>query len=343
VKILLAADVDVSLPGGLETHVRELAASLTRNGHEVRLAALPAANPAALPDLERVGAIEPDAHDIVHEHGVRVLPVLRDERNVVKTIHFCTAAKMAAYVRIGRVRTLAHPLNWRAVRDERRACHTPWTRIAVSPRVRDDCARWYGLDAAKTHVISNGASFAPPRVSREVLRSRYGLPPDAPLLLTIGREDFVKGYGLLESAWRRAHGAERGAWWVTVGGARPAQAPGRLITGPVPHEEVGDWIHAADLGALPSYYEGCSLAHLEMLAGGLHALAHDVGICAEVTDRGVNGDIIAPSVAAWAVALSAWLSEPTARRKGGLDPDYSWDALAGRVEAVYADVLKGMR
>jgi glycosyltransferase involved in cell wall biosynthesis len=339
-KSLLAVDVDVSLPGGLETHVRETAAALVARGHDVHLAARPAARPEAMPGCPLAGSIEPERYDVVHEHGVRVLPALVRAPNVVKTIHFCTAAKMAAYVRIGRLRTLAHPLNWRAAWTERRTCRTRWTRIAVSPRVRDDCARWYGLDAAATRVIPNGARFMPPAVSREALRARHGIPAGAPLLLTVGRDDFVKGYGLLADAWRVARCAERGVWWVTAGGSAPAKSAGRIVTGPLPHADVNDWVHAADLGALPSFYEGCSLAHLEMLAGGLHTLAHDVGLCAAVTRAGENGEIIEPTAPAWTRALDAWLSR-TGHRGGGLDPGYDWAALTARVEAVYEEALKG--
>jgi glycosyltransferase involved in cell wall biosynthesis len=340
VKILLATDVDVSLPGGVETHLRELARALLARGHAVALAARAPAVPGNMPVCPRTDAIDPAAYDVVHEHGVRILPALARATNVLKTIHFCTAAKMAAYVRIGRWRTLAHPLNWRAAWLERRACHTPWTRIAVSARVRDDCARWYGLESAATAVVPNGASFAPARTERRVWRERHGIPADAPLLLTIGRDDFVKGHGLLSAAWRAVNAAGRGAWWVTAGGRERQATPGRLVTGPVAHEDVREWIHAADLGALPSHYEGCSLAHLEMLAGGLWTLAHDVGICAEVTRAGENGALVAPDVSTWTAALARWLDAPDMHRGGGLDSAYAWDALAVRIEDVYERISR---
>lgn len=339
-KVLLAVDVDVSLPGGLETHVRELAATLIARGHEARIAARPAARPQALAGLPLEGAVDPARWDVVHEHGVRVLPALALATNVVKTIHFCTAEKMATYVRIGRLRTLAHPLNWRAVWTERRQCRMPWAHVAVSERLRDECARWYGLDPARAEVIPNGVRFMAPGVARMALREAHGIPANAPVLLSIGRADFVKGFGLLERAWRASGAAARGAWWVTVGGAAPAQSPGRVITGPVPLEQVNDWIHAADLGAFPSHYEGCGLAYLEMLAGGLYALAHDVGLCASVMQDGGSGEIVAPSVEAWRAALERWLAAP--RRAGaGLDPRFGWDAIAARIERVYARVAGG--
>src|SRR5262249_4611841 len=84
---------------------------------------------------------------------------------------------------------------------------------------------------------------------------------------------------------------------------RPGRAPGARGPGPVSHDEVVSWIHAADVGAVPSYYEGCGVALLEMLAGGLYVLSHDVGIAPEVIRSGANGAVVAQHDAAWTSAL----------------------------------------
>jgi glycosyltransferase involved in cell wall biosynthesis len=240
---------------------------------------------------------------------------------------------------MGRLRTLANLANWRAVAGERHGCRSTRHLIAVAERVRWDFARWHGLDPASTRVIPNGVSFAPPREGRAALRARYGIAGSVPVLLTIGREDFVKGYGLLARAWGRAGASQRGAVWVTVGGAAPERAPGRVITGPVPHAEVIDWIHASDVGALPSYYEGCSVALLEMLAGGLPALAHDVGNAAEVIRDPAIGRILRPSVTAWTEAIAAALDRRRTARSPGLGVEFSWPAIAAQVNEVYREVV----
>ena len=169
----------------------------------------------------------------------------------------------------------------------------------------------------------------------EALRARHGIAPGAPVLLTVGRDDFVKGYDLLERAWRRVRETVADAVWVGVGGAAPGRAEGRVITGPVPHDEVVSWIHAADAGAMPSYYEGCGVAILEMLSGGLYVLSHDVGIVGEVIRPGANGAIVARSAAAWTAALTETLSRRP--RGSGLDRAYHWDRIVESVEAVYGE------
>jgi glycosyltransferase involved in cell wall biosynthesis len=242
------------------------------------------------------------------------------------------------YVRLGRVQTLANRGNWNAVRDERAISRGRGPLIAVAKRVRDDFERWHGLELSRVTVISNGATFAAPPRDRAAVREAAGVAADARVLLTIGRPDFVKGHDLLERALK--HSAAGGELtWVSVGGSRPTRAPGRVVTGPLSREEVVDWIHAADLGALPSYYEGCSVALLEMLAGGLYTLAHDVGNAAEVIRPGANGAIVERSVEAWRAALSAAATRPPARARPGLDDAYRWPALAERTEAFYRAAL----
>src|SRR4249919_1220655 len=151
-KVLLHAGVDVSLPGGLETHLRELGAGLVARGHDVEVfGRASGASPLAV-----VAAPDPARYDVVHSHGVPWPAAFDRHPGVVRTLHFCVAAKMRTYVRLGRLRTLANLANWRAVREERSWARRPGRLIAVSERVRSDFARLHGLDPARAEVIPNG-------------------------------------------------------------------------------------------------------------------------------------------------------------------------------------------
>ena len=336
-RILLLAGVDLALPGGLETHVRELALGLERRGHEVEVLG----RSSAQSPLRMVESVEPRRYDVIHDHTGSVSPGRLAGPQLVRTLHFCVAAKMATYVRLGRLRTLANPNNWQAVRIERERARSAASLIAVSERVRREFGRFHGLDPARASVIPNGASFAAPAEPRERLRARHGIPAEAPVVLTVGRDDFVKGFGLFSRAWSGSGAAEQGAVWVTVGGRGPSRANSQIVTGPVSQQDVVDWIHAADFGALPSYYEGCSLALLDMLAGGLYCLAHEVGNAAQVIRPGDNGEILKPRAREWAKALRRLAGRPPARVAGGLDPSYAWDALTERIEAIYRAAFAG--
>lgn len=334
-KLLLHAGIDVALPGGLETHVRELAAGLTARGHEVAILGR-ASSTVPWPVLDRA---DPARYELVHHHGGGWPAALERHPCVVRTLHFCVAAKVATYLAIGRWRTLANPANWRAILEERAVGRRRTTLIAVAERVRRDFARHHGLDPARVEVIPNGVSPQPPGEARGPLRARFELPESAPVLLTIGRDDFVKGYDLLSRAWDASGAAARGAWWVTVGGAAPARRPGRLVTGPLPHAEVANWIAASDLGALPSYYEGCSVALLEMVDGRLYSLSHDVGNASEIIAAGVNGEILPRDPDAWRRALERLIARLPARPVAGLEPSFRWPAIVERTEAVYRRAL----
>jgi glycosyltransferase involved in cell wall biosynthesis len=333
VKILLAADIDLSKPGGLETHVLETAQRLATRGHDVDVWAR------GLPTAVR--ALEPSRYDILHRHTLSWPRGVDPGPRVVTTLHFCVAAKMDAYVRMGRLRTLARPGNWRARGDERRAARAPGALIAVSTKVRDEFARFHGIDPARATVIPNGASFDPPRDGRDAWRAKHDIARDTPVLLTIGRHDFVKGYDLLGRAWSEVRSRHPRALWVVVGGSGPERSDGRLVTGSVPRDHVTEWVYASDLGALPSYYEGCSVALLEMLAGRLFTLAHDVGGAAEAIRPGRNGALVARDRDAWVAALDRAFRDPPPRTAEGLDPAYQWDAVVAAIEEVYRRVHAG--
>ena len=338
-RVLLLADVDLKLPGGLETHVLGLATGLIARGAAVEICGR-AAPPAGMSGVERA---EASRYDVIHYQGGPWPPGLAPGARYVHTLHFCVAAKMETYVRMGRLKTLANVANWRALAEERAGCRRPGRMIAVAERVRRDFARWHGFDLARATVIPNGVGFDPPQVERRALRARFGIGDDVRVLLTVGRPDFVKGHDLLARVWPEVQARSRSAGhetlWVTVGGEALSYVPGRLITGPVPHQEVVDWIHAADVGALPSYYEGCSVALLEMLAGGLYALAHDVGNASEVISSDGIGRILPPRADAWAAALPPALARPPGARAPALGPEFGWPSILDRTEAIYRDVV----
>jgi glycosyltransferase involved in cell wall biosynthesis len=330
VKILLAADVDLSKPGGLETHVLETSQRLAARGHDVDVWARGLSS--------AVKSLEPARYDILHRHTLSWPHDIDPGPRVVTTLHFCVAAKMDAYVRMGRLRTLARPGNWRARADERRAARARGALIAVSIKVRDEFARFHGIDPARATVIPNGASFDPAREGRDAWRAKHDIARDTPVLLTIGRHDFVKGYDLLGRAWNEVRSRHPRALWVVVGGSGAERSDGRLVTGSVTRDDVTEWIYASDMGALPSYYEGCSVALLEMLAGGLFTLAHDVGGAAEAIRPGRNGALVARDRDAWVGALDRAFRDPPPRTSEGLDPAYRWDAVVDAIEEVYQRV-----
>ena len=331
-RILLYAAVDLSLPGGLEAHVLGLAAALTARGHQVEIFG----TPASLPPYTMVDHVDPGRYDVLHHHGGLWPRALATCPKVVRTFHFCVPAKMEVYVRRGRLRTLANLANWRVSLDERASVHHAAALVAVSDRLCEEIARWHGVPRARIEHVPNAITRTPAAVPRTEWRARHGIDGSAPVLLTIGRRDFVKGLDLLERAWNAARPAN--AIWVQVGGAPAPERQDRIGTGPLPPDQVAAWIAAADLGAFPSYYEGGGIALLEMLAGGLHTLSHDVGCAREVIHPGRNGALVAPSETAWTRELQRLLRNLPPRHDEGPGAEYDWPAIAERLERIYTRV-----
>lgn len=341
--VLLVAGVDLSLPGGLETHVLELAHGLGARGHHVDILAR-ASRELPGPALRLVDRFGDGAYDIVHHHGglwVSAWNAAIDttaatgRARYLRTFHFSVAAKMGVYLRMGRIRTLFNPGNHRALRDERTSLGRGPLHIAVSRALRDELVRYHGAPRELFESIPNGASFAAPRLGRAAWRERKGIPPEAPLLLTIGRDDYVKGFDLLARAWSAPNAHPPGAIWVSVGGAKPGRSGDRISTGPIAPSEVTEWIHAADLGAFPSYYEGGGIALADMLAGGLYVLTHAVGVAPEAVRPGENGEFVPRRPDAWSAALARTLAAPPRPTGPGLPPEWSWESMVERVERVY--------
>ncbi|HET9952528.1 MAG TPA: glycosyltransferase family 4 protein [Candidatus Eisenbacteria bacterium] len=333
-KVLLVSGLDLSLPGGVETHLRELARELTERGHEVAVYGSWSRREAG-PPPPLVASVEPSRYDIVHHHGGRWDRSWDAGGRYLRTFHFSVAGKMSVYLRMGRLRTLLNPGNYRALADERASLRRGSRHIAVANGVRDELVRFHRADHRSLVVIPNGTRFAAPRVGRDEWRRRHGIGPETPVVLTIGRADFVKGLDLFERAWRMPGVRPPGALWVQAGGARPWRDESRIVTGTISPEDVNEWIHAADLGAFPSYYEGCSLALIDMLAGRLYVLSHAAGAAPEQIRTGENGEFVARRADAWAAALARCLAAPPRPTSVPSAEVHGWPAIAARVEGVY--------
>jgi glycosyltransferase involved in cell wall biosynthesis len=195
--------------------------------------------------------------------------------------------------------------------------------------------RFHGAARESLVVIPNGATFEAPREGRAAWRRRHDVPEAAPLLLSIGRDDYVKGSDLLRRAWETPGGHPRGAVWVQVGGRRAERHGDRIATGPITPEAVNEWIHASDVGAVPSYYEGGGIALTDMLAGGLYVLSHAVGVAPEAIRPGETGEIVPRRADAWRSALARVLATPPRPGAPGLSADWSWESMTARVEEAY--------
>jgi glycosyltransferase involved in cell wall biosynthesis len=187
--------------------------------------------------------------------------------------------------------------------------------------------RFNGVDQDKFRV----------RDARQV-RAKLGLPPDCPLVLFVGNLTAVKGPEILLEAFSSIATLPSRPTLLFVGAGdmrseleRAAAARGLgavRFVGKKPHEEIPDWISAADILCLPSRAEGCPNVVLEALASGRPVVATAVGAVPDLvtSHQGVvvPPDDVTALTAALRDALGArWDADAIRRSVAGM----SWDAV----------------
>jgi glycosyltransferase involved in cell wall biosynthesis len=111
-------------------------------------------------------------------------------------------------------------------------------------------------------------------------------------------------------------------------------------------EDVPDLLAASDVFALPSLYEGSSLALLEAMAAGRAVISSSIGGTAELIEDGTNGLLVPPGdVGALSSAIRRLLRDDGLRARLGargrdrVEANFAERATADAVEGVYSEVL----
>ena len=165
--------------------------------------------------------------------------------------------------------------------------------ICVSNTVRGSLPQASSANRAFQKVIINGQSLEPSAASRDDARSQFGLPMDKFIIGNIGRLSEQKNQSFLIDLLPKlpdAHVAILGEGHLRERLSRQAEAlgvSGRLhLMGSVVHERVPAFFRALDVFAMPSLFEGMSIAMLEALVAGIPFLGSDVPSIREVTNGG---------------------------------------------------------
>ncbi|HEY0317892.1 MAG TPA: glycosyltransferase [Solirubrobacterales bacterium] len=226
--------------------------------------------------------------------------------------------------------------------------------LAVSRAIAAELVERYRWPAAKVEVVHNAvepsrfAVSAPPG-----LREQLGASDACPLVLTAARLDEQKGHSFLFEALARVpdavlalagDGEERApleALAARLGIADRVRFLGR-------RSDVPQLLAACDVFALPSLYEGSSLAVLEAMAARRPLVSSAIAGTDELIEDGRDGLLVPPGdSAALARALERLLTEPQLRdtlAAGAyerVEREFSRRQMARRVTAVYEELLGG--
>jgi glycosyltransferase involved in cell wall biosynthesis len=167
------------------------------------------------------------------------------------------------------------------------------------------------------------------------LRERLGWAGDPPFFLCVGTLDERKNVGRLAAAFERLGG---GSLAFVGDGPLRAHVEGRAgvrTVGPIPHEEVADWIGACDVLCQPSLVEPFGQALLEGLASERPVVATRVGGPPEFVTPEVGTLVDPESVDAIAEGLraAAALPRPSAAARRVAE-EHDVRRQAERIEAV---------
>lgn len=253
---------------------------------------------------------------------------------------------------------------------ERRACVEEVVMNSVDAIVastvveRDEITELYGAAHSKIKVVPPGVDldlFKP--ADKTQARRALNIAADARVVLFVGRMEPLKGIDILMRAAKLLR-ARANARLLIVGGGQDDDAELLRLkalaaqlriqdmvtfTGAVEQERLPAYYNAADVMAMPSYYESFGLAALEAMACATPVVASKVGGLQTFIEHGSAGYLIPRQCPEpFAHAIDTLLANPAlaadmgsaARRKAS---KMSWDRTANAMLKCYQPLLNRER
>jgi len=329
-RALRVALVLATSTGGVGRHVRALSKGLAEAGHHVAVLG-PAATDSKfgfaadesvsfrpveiasgfrpLPDLRaavRLRRLTRRA-DVVHAHGLRAAAVTAAAmlRNGFGRGRFRRPARPVLVVTLHNA-LLGNGFRHRVLRLLMyRLTRAADAVLVVSGDLDSELAA-LGVAADRALIA---AILEPPSRDAESVRSELGIDARAPLVVAIGRLHPQKGFDVLVEASSLMQALVPGLSVVVAGEGperlaleRSIEVAGSGVRLLGDRDDVSDLVHAADVVAMPSRWEGWPLAAAEVLGagrplvatrvGGLPELVGDAGLLVEPEDSGDLADAL---------------------------------------------------
>jgi len=346
--------------GGAERFLVELASAQARSGCDPVLVPLAEPIPLAAAARERGITVHPLGRSRLNDPRLlgdawRALRTLRPA--VVHTHLFYADVFGRSAARLARVAAIVsteHSTERDAMQRRRIWAMRATARfahriVAVSAPVRDAAAARLGLDAGRIDIIPNGVDLAAIAGAAPLARAELGFAADAILVGCVGRLVESKGYDAVLEAVARV---DAPALAVVVAGDGPDRArleacAARLGLGSRVRfigfrDDIARLLRTLDIFALPSRFEGHSIALLEALAAGCACIVSDLPELTTVA--GAAALAVPPGDAAAVAAALRALVDPQRRRAAAAAAPaaaapYGIDGVAARYARVYREIL----
>lgn len=216
-----------------------------------------------------------------------------------------------------------------------------------------------GVPAGRLRVLHNTVAGkpTPPPDAVKALRERYQIPPQAAVILAVGRFSREKAHIDLIRAFERLRqiAPDSPAWLVFAGdgperphveaAASEAGLAGRVVF--AGHQsDIAPWYALARVVALPSHSEGSPNVLLEAMAAGVPVVATEVGGVPEIATHEENALLVAPGNAeAMARAILRLLTDAglakqlTANAAARIAERYTPESYQRALIGIYREVL----
>jgi D-inositol-3-phosphate glycosyltransferase len=305
-------------------------------------------------------------YDLIHAHywlsGV-VGDALRCRWDVPLLMTFHTLAQAKNSV----ARSASENEAAQRVVTERRLMHSVDAVLAFNPQEKAEMTWYYRAEPGKVCVVPAGVDTALFRPGdRTEARRLLDVPQDDPVILFVGRIDPIKGIDVLVDA---LCGLRREMWLTApprlllVGGGEDEPAFDALISraaarnlldritfaGSISHNDLPTYYHAADVVAVPSFYESFGLVAVEAMACGTPVVASRAGGLAFTVDDGQTGYLVPhndPDALAermYRVLTDAPLRACLGARATVAAQRFAWPVIASRVVHIYDQLIRGFR
>jgi glycosyltransferase involved in cell wall biosynthesis len=172
--------------------------------------------------------------------------------------------------------------------------------LAPDASMENDVLRNLGIHERKLTLVPNAIDLS--LVDRETPKSAPGIPPEARVLLSVGRLESNKGFSILVRALSRipddflwvlvGEGSERGSLESEI--ERAGLRPRARLLGRVSDDELHALYERCELFVHPTLYEGSSMVTLEAMAHRKAVVASRVGGIPDKIREGENGLLVPP-------------------------------------------------
>lgn len=198
------------------------------------------------------------------------------------------------------------------------------------------------------------AVFGARKVLSVAIRRRYGIAPEAPLIVTLSWNQKGKGAHVFAEAWPRILAAVPGARWLLCGPEDPwlakavwpllEQAGVRdsvLATGRLAGRDIFEHLAAADLHVNPTLCEGLNMVTVEAAAVGTPTICtNGCGIAAWIEKSGAGAVVPAAADAPLADATIRALQDPallsaSSAASRRMIADFTLDRVAEQLIALF--------